>query len=349
MGVIVVMYRSSDVIAACLASLLKSQPWLGRIVLVDNASPDDSADVAVRVASDHACSVVERTPHDPGTVPPFGTVEIIRSPENSGFAGGVNLGLQLLAKDRDTEFYWILNPDCELALDAAEIALHAAKDGDASGGFALLGTRIRYRDGQQSIQSDGGACSRWTGKCRNLNQGRAPEDAEEYPDDSCNFISGASMIASRGFVLQAGGMTEDYFLYYEEVDWAWRRGCLPLLRSLDAVVFHQGGTAIGSGSVTRVPSPVSCYFNFRNRIRFIRRHHPVALMPSYLAAFLKIVRFLVQGHRKQALSGLRGLLGLAPPGEVAAAFPLADRERAFGPKERKAASTTFVPNLQSRA
>ena len=100
----------------------------------------------------------------------LGTVEIIRSPENFGFAGGVKLGLQLLAQDRDTEFYWILNPDCELALGAAEIALHAAKDGDASGGFALLGTRIRYRNGQQSIQSDGGISSRWTGKCRNLNR-----------------------------------------------------------------------------------------------------------------------------------------------------------------------------------
>ncbi len=50
MGVIVVMYRSSDVIADCLTSLLKSRPWLGRIVLVDNASPDESVEIAVGVA-----------------------------------------------------------------------------------------------------------------------------------------------------------------------------------------------------------------------------------------------------------------------------------------------------------
>lgn len=349
MGVIVVMYRSSDVIADCLTSLLKSRPWLGRIVLVDNASPDESVEIAVGVAVAHGCSVIEHAPHDKVANPCANSVEIVRSTRNRGFAGGVNLGLHLLEQDAETGFFWILNPDCELATDAARAVLCAAQAGEARGGFALLGTRVRYRDEVRSLQSDGGVCSRWTGRCRNLNQGCTPVDAPRIPDADCNFISGASMIASRRFLAQAGGMTEDYFLYYEEVDWAWRREALPLLRSLDAVVFHHGGTAIGSGSASRAPSPLSCYFNFRNRVRFIRRHNPQALMPCYVIALLEIIRFTVRCRWRQARAGLRGILGLAPPAEVALALSPADRAVAFGVAEEDPAASALRAGLQSPA
>lgn len=349
MGVIVVMYRSSDVIADCLTSLLKSRPWLGRIVLVDNASPDDSVDVAAGIAAEHRCPVIERAPHENTAIAPDSSVEIVRSGENLGFAGGVNLGLHLLQQDERTEFFWILNPDCELSTDAAETALNAAQAGEAAGGFALMGTRIRYREGAQSIQSDGGVYCRRTGRCHNLNQGRAPGDANGHEDTECDFISGASMIASRRFVAQAGCMPEDYFLYYEEVDWAVQRGTLPLLRSLDAVVFHHGGTAIGSGSTTRAPSPMSCYFNFRNRIRFIRRHHPGALVTSYGSALLKIAQLLAKCRWRQALAAFAGMCGRAPPADVAAAFPPSDRARAFGATKPKATQTTATQQLGSHA
>ena len=122
-----------------------------------------------------------------------------------------------------------------------------------------------------------------------------------------------------------------------------------MLRSLDAVVFHHGGTAIGSGSATRVPSPLSCYFNFRNRVRFIRRHNPQALMPCYITAFLEIARFTARCRWRQAWAGLRGMLDLAPPAEVAMAFLPADRAKAFGGVETVPSESKLRAGLQSPA
>ncbi|MEM7213651.1 MAG: glycosyltransferase family 2 protein [Pseudomonadota bacterium] len=328
LGVIVVLYRSADVIGSCLASILDAYPEVSRVVLVDNASPDESAAVAQDLAHARRVAVVEYPAHANAAPPAGHTIEIIRSNENLGFAGGVNLGLEHLAQDPEMAYYWVLNPDCELTPGAAAAALTTANAAMEEGGFSILGTRLLYHD-TRDIQSDGGIACKWTGRCRNLNQGRSTEDAKGHSEDDYDFISGASMIASRKFVEQKGPMVEDYFLYYEEVDWAARRGSLPLRRCLDSVVLHHGGTAIGSGVPGRSPSPMSNYFNFRNRIRFMRRFHPVAMPASYVFCLLKVLQALLRREWKSAFASFCGTFGMPPPAAVASAFRPEDQERAF--------------------
>jgi hypothetical protein len=91
-----------------------------------------------------------------------------------------------------------------------------------------MGGRVLYLDTPDCIQIDGGTLNRWTGVTGNLilyalNKGTPPPKAEQM-----DFITGASMVASRQFYEAAGPMAEDYLLYYEEVDWALQRGVLPL-------------------------------------------------------------------------------------------------------------------------
>ena len=90
------------------------------------------------------------------------------------------------------------------------------------------------------------------------------------------------MVVSRDFLARVGPMREDYFLYYEEVDWALRRGDLPLAFAGDAIVYHHGGTSIGTGRLDERPSAFSNYFNYRNRMRFMRRFHPWRLRSGRL-------------------------------------------------------------------
>lgn len=329
LDVVVVMYRSADVIGACIASLLAQRPFIGRIVLVDNASPDTSTDVARKVAEDHGFDCAERGPGETDPSIASNGIEIIRSSENLGFAGGVNLGLSHLMEHQSSKFFWVLNPDCELTPGCAETLLSKAQTLDNGGGFSLLGTRILYHGKKPIIQSDGGIYCTWTGRCRNLNQGRDVANADETETPSCDFISGASMIASRRFIEQSGMMPDDYFLYYEEVDWAMQRYGLPLIRCLDAVVQHHGGTAIGSGAHNRDASPLSNYFNFRNRMRFMRRYHPMRLPISYGFSVLKIIQTLCRNDWAGAVAAFRGLHGFRPPRQVSESFEAHEHARAF--------------------
>ena len=124
------------------------------------------------------------------------------------------------------------------------------------------------------------------------------------------------MVASRFFIEKAGLMEEDYFLYYEEVDWAFCRKDLPILLAPDALVYHHGGTSIGTGSVVRLASPFANYFNFRNRIRFARRHLQWRLPIVYLGALAIGVQLFLKGGTSEAWALVCGVFNLRPPRDV---------------------------------
>ncbi len=355
LGIIIVTYMSADVIADCLESLSRSHHTAIRIVVCDNASPDQTRDVIRDWAGARAQQFEELTadqipaarnaPASPpptpppdtslsGTFPPAvpGTpappppapppsepaatnapLTLLRCPVNTGYAAAANQGIRLLQQDAQVNLFWVLNPDCVVPPETASAFVAEA----AKSAFSLMGGRIIYLGEEAIIQSDGGHVSHWTGRVKNLNQGLLTSEAPDLPDTARRFISGASMVASREFIKNAGLMHEDYFLYFEEVDWATRRGDLPLIWCPSAVVHHHGGTVIGTGAVNRAPTAFANYFNFRNRMRFIFRINPVAVPVAYGYSVLKILKILLTESVAQARGAWRGLHGLAPPAEVA--------------------------------
>ncbi len=321
MGVAIVTYNSSDVITDCLDSLLACDHPDLRIVICDNNSPDDTVEVIRRWAGVHASELGTgnfiEVAMDATTLPhlePLARVTLLRSALNRGFAAGTNAGLITLFRQSDINLFWILNPDC---IAGKETALAYAKTA-AQGPFSLMGGRILYLDAPNDIQSDGGRISRWTGICRNVNQGLKPDRVVPPAADTLDFISGANVVASRVFIEAAGLMAEDYFLYFEEVDWAFRRGDLALQFCPEALVYHHGGTAIGTGSTNRRASGFANYFNYRNRMIFLRRNFPAALPVAYLYSALKIVKLILLGAWDEAHGAVCGLHRLAPPRAVCA-------------------------------
>ena len=327
-GVVIVTYGSSDVILDCLASLEASTYPDLKIVVCDNASPDDTRVVVEEFANTLKLDFLQASPGDyenlNSTAPP--RLTLISSPENLGYAGGVNLGLDYLMKSNDVGCFWILNPDSVVQPDTATAYAKAIARSDGCG--LMTGRTLYYGEGGM-IQSDGGWVNLWTGVCKNLNQGKMQQDVSMPDIGSVNFVSGANFIATRQFVEQVGNMREDYFLYYEEVDWAMRRGNMALVLCPGAIVLHHGGTSIGSGTVRRIPSAFSNYFNYRNRMIFMRRFRPAALPVSYIYSLLKIVQLLLKGARTEAYGAWKGLNLMRPPADVESRVVEEARKHAF--------------------
>jgi N-acetylglucosaminyl-diphospho-decaprenol L-rhamnosyltransferase len=103
---------------------------------------------------------------------------------------------------------------------------------------------------------------------RNSVAGSAPSDALLASIDA---ISGACVLVARAFVDDVGLMTEDYFLYMEELDWARRRGQHRIGVAPLAIIRHVGGASIGSGTKPEESSPLSAYLASRNSVLFSRR------------------------------------------------------------------------------
>ncbi|TDT73652.1 hypothetical protein BDE40_2426 [Litoreibacter halocynthiae] len=267
LGCIIVTYNSAGYILDCLQSLCQAKAVDLRIVLVDNASHDATVQVVRNWAAQTKLEI-----------------SLIQAPKNLGFAGGVNLGLTRLLNDPQLDRFWILNPDCTVPSHTPAALSRAPLP------FALLGHRIAYQGQPPQIQIDGGRINRWTGATQNINIGKDAVTTPHPDQSDLDFISGASMVASRSFVEQAGLMPEQYFLYYEEVDWAQRRGALPLAICKDAVVYHSAGASIGSPTLSRGPSPISAYFKHRGRLMFMARHNLLRVPIAYLFGWGKIIQ-----------------------------------------------------------
>lgn len=312
LGVVIVSFRSGDVILACLDSLLASQGARLKIVIVDNASPDDTVSrLHDWAAEGRDLAVLGES--EVGSA--LGGVTLIKGRLNRGYAGGVNMGLSALAGQADA--IWVLNPDCVVAPDTARLYVEAAQ---ARPGFGLMSCRTLHFDHPDIIQSDGGRINRKTGLCSQIHGG-LPAATTPGPDPaSLDWLTGANLVVSPAFLDRVGPMRDDYFLYYEEVDWAFRRGDAPLVYVEGAKVFHHAGTSIGSAGYNRRPSPFANYFNHRNRLWFARRYLSRFPVGAYAYSVAKAGQLVLKGAFDEAWAILAGAFGLRPPREVSEKF-----------------------------
>jgi len=327
MGVAVVAFQSADIIAACLASLANSQGVRLRLVVLDNAS----SDATLQRIRDWAHGQPPGFTFEEAAVGAIAVARadltLLRSGLNGGFAFATNRCLEVLLADPAINLFWLVNPDARVRPDAARHYAEAGRDG----AFALMGGRTLFADDPGVVQTDGGRVSRLTGKCTSVNWGALAARVSMPPARALDYFTGANCVASRRFIEQSGLMPEDYFLYYEEVDWALRRGDLSLRPVPEAIVEHLGGTTIGSATLGQRPSPFASYFNHRNRMRFLRRFSPAALPLGMAFAVLKAGQLLLQGARAEAWAVLAGAFALAPPAAVRARLSPAAQTAAFAP------------------
>jgi N-acetylglucosaminyl-diphospho-decaprenol L-rhamnosyltransferase len=222
-GVVVVTYNSASVLTDCLASVTALD-----VVVVDNASSDDS----VAVARAHGARVVEHR-------------------VNRGFAAGVNSGLRAF----DGRDVLLLNPD--VAVEAGAVA-RLAQTLAAHPRAAIVAPMLLYADG--SRQESARSFKTWTAVLarrtawQRTGRGRAALDAhlgqptsmtEPTPVD---WVLGAAMLIRSNAVHDVGGMDEGFFLYEEDVDWCarmWRSGW-EVLYEPRARMLHRYARASGS-------------------------------------------------------------------------------------------------------
>jgi len=332
-GIVIVTYNSSDVIVSCLQSLFRSEFKEFCVVVVDNASLDSTVEDVERVAlqevgreqvgiedqfnrdydvkqkSLRSSSKCKQSISDYSL--PYLT--ILQSGQNRGFAGGVNLGLSYLLGNSQISNIWILNPDCEAQPDTLTSFCDAV---EKNPNYGMIGGRILYMDQVNQIQSDGGRINPWNGVCSNISKGQISSETSKPDSSEIDFVNGASILVSRRFIEEVGFMAEDYFLYYEEVDWAFRKGGLKIHYAEGAHVYHHGGSSIGSPTLRKSASALSNYFNFRSRIVFMRRFFPHRMLTTYIYSLGIIGKILFKDGFVESKAALYGLLNRPPPDSV---------------------------------
>jgi GT2 family glycosyltransferase len=329
LGVVLVNYKGASDTIECLESLLRSDIPI-RVAVVDNASSDGSIEAILAWARGEAAyqppeGPLARLSSPPlekpvplllldgeaavGQAPGEERLSLVCSDANLGFAGGNNLGIRHLLLDPAIEAVWLLNNDTVVEPAAARALLLTIRS-DASQG--MIGTQIRYYHSPQTVQALGGMTFNiLTGGNKGIHGNRAVSarfDGRNVARTSA-CVLGASLTVTRAFVQTVGLMSEAYFLYFEEMDWARRnRDRFAIGFARGAIVYHKHGGSIGSSAKAGGRSAQSEYWLLRARLLFYRRYHPMLLPLIWVQGCAQTGRRLLRRQPASAKAMTRALL-----------------------------------------
>lgn len=243
-SLITVNYNQTEATCALLESI-RRQDWRAvEVVVVDNGSRDNPAAV-----------LAMRYPE----------VKFVRSEQNLGFAGGNGLGVAAATGD----YLFFVNNDAELTTGciARLLALF-----DEVPGLGMVSPLICYFSEKKTapdvIQYAGMTpVHPLTARNRTIGQRETDQGQFAAPRPTA-YAHGAAMLVPRAVLERVGPMDEDFFLYYEELDWGERirRAGYEIWVEPRARVYHKE-----SLTVQKLGALKTYYLN-RNRIRFMRRN-----------------------------------------------------------------------------
>lgn len=251
------------------------------VIVVDNASANDEADI-----------LANRYPH----------IHVVRSKRNLGFAGGNNLGIRA-SKGR---YLYFVNNDTEFKTFNIDPLIARLESSDTIG---MVCPKIRFFLSPQLIQFAGYTpLTRIT--MRNKSIGYGEQDHGQY--DTAHptpYAHGAAMLARREAIEKTGLMPENYFLYYEELDWSmmFRRAGYEIWYEPAAEIFHKESQTTGPNSPTRT------FYIIRNRLLFVHRNIKGICKPlSYIyiigvVALRDVIKYTLNHRPDLARATIRGI------------------------------------------
>jgi hypothetical protein len=227
LAIVIVNYNVCDLLRDCLKSVYASTGLAFDVCVVDNASPDASADMVARE---------------------FPQVHLIRNTENMGYAAANNLGLRYFGfrdqvsgiGDRHAElrtpnaeiprYALLLNPDTVVPPDAFARMIQLMDDHPD---FGVSGPKLVRLDGSLDLACRRGFPSVEVSFWRLTKLSKIFPHSKRFgrynmtyldPDQPAEIDSvvGAFMLVRREAIAQAGLLDEIFWMYGEDLDWAYR-------------------------------------------------------------------------------------------------------------------------------
>ena len=293
--VVVVSWQGRHLLGPCLDSL-KAQTMPHRLVVVDNASTDGTAEF---LAAEHSGATV------------------VTTPENLGFAGGVQAGLDVV----DTPYAALLNNDAQAEpgwLEALVRHLDVHPEAGAVTSRMVLADRPGVLNNTGVLLLPGGY-----GTDRGFGE---PDGSYAEAEEVFGFSGGAAALRMSA-VRDVGGFARRFFLYYEDTDLAWRLRLAGWTVRYEprAVVRHQHSATVDQQSEN------FAFHNERNRLLTLLRCAPAGTALAAAARFLLTTASRAArraaGQRVPDVATFRGRVRLRAFGSFLRLAPWAVRER----------------------
>jgi N-acetylglucosaminyl-diphospho-decaprenol L-rhamnosyltransferase len=266
--VVIVNYRTPALTVDCLQALAAEVTTLSaikvKVAIVDNASGDRSLEQITAAVRENNWNE---------------WASVIAAERNGGYAYGNNLAIRpALASSHPPDYIWLLNPDT-ITRPAALEKLFDFLEKHADVG--IVGSRLEDPDGTPQCSAfrfhnflselDMGLRLGFISKL--LSRWTIAPPVSEVPI-ATDWVAGASMLVRREVFEAVGSIDEDYFMYYEEVDFClqarragWSCWYVPQSR-----VVHLVGQSSGVTD-TKIPPKRRPQYWFDSRRRYFLKNY----------------------------------------------------------------------------
>jgi len=276
-SIVVLNYNAGDLLEKCVSSIIQSDYENFEIILVDNASEDQSH---------KKCK--EKFPE----------IKLIENEENFGYCQGNNIGLE----QTTGEYIIILNPDTEVKSSWIKEFLKEYKShGDGLYQPKLLASK------DKTIINSGGNMMNIFGF--GFSSGKGKKDSKEYNNfKPISYASGACLFTSKKILDKIGFFDPYLFAYHDDLDLGWRASQLEIqsFYAPNVVVYH-------AESFSFKWSTRKFYLLERNRWYCLLTHYSKStfykILPSLIIIEIMVFfYFLSKGLIKQKIQASRDIL-----------------------------------------
>ena len=267
LAIILVNYNGIEYNINCINSIMKSKFKDYKIIVVDNNSQDDS----VKVLKEHYKNE---------------EIILIESKENLGFSGANNIGIEY-AKDNDYNYVMLLNNDTIIDENMISIMLETSKKYNC-----LVSPKIYYFDNEDIIWSAGGSIN-WK-KGLPIQYGINEKDEKQHDKEKfIEFATGCCLLIPIDAINKVGGLSEEYFLYYEDTDYSAKiiKEGFKILYKPEAFMYHKVSASTGGEK-----SISYWYYMTRNRLIFNKKFSKYKVLNNlyfYSTTVIKTIKYLI--------------------------------------------------------
>jgi len=289
LSIIIVSWNVKDDLSRCLASLKENRPSVPfEVIVIDNRSSDGTVDMVRQEYPD---------------------VVVIGNHENKGFARANNQGI----KQSRGQHVLLLNPDTIVppgSLDRLVAFLDSNPDVGACGPKLLNAdgstqASVRRFPTYRAALYNQTIC-RVMGLFRSQYRKWMMKDFGHDRQMDVDQIMGAAMLIRHSVIDDVGGMDENFFMYYEEVDLCYR------IKKLGwRIVFFPGAVITHLGGRSSSQVPWKRIMVLTSLITFFRKHHgkfsaSLFTVALKIGAILRHIFYLITGIFAFALAFVRG-------------------------------------------
>ena len=264
-SIILLNYNRAEDTIACLQSLRDISYNNYTIVIVDNASTDDSMKEIDRYLQSKSleCNVYRSPDEAMRSQLPHTRFTVLQTGYNGGYGYGNNIGIQYALK-HGADYVLVLNNDTVVDAGFLEPMVRMCEADDTVG---IASGKIYCYDRSDVFWFNGGTFNSWTSNIEHVCFDK--KDTGQKPPEENTFITGCMWLVPKRVFERVGFINEEFFMYVEDLEYCYRvlKQGFALKVCEESHIWHKVGNASGVQF-----SAFSVYMMSKNIVLFMKLH-----------------------------------------------------------------------------